>query len=180
MGETSRPVTANARAPFRSGVVRAGSLLERALGWILVALMSVMVVDVTWQVASRYLLRSPSSFTEELAGFLLIWIGLLGAAYGFRTRAHLGIDVLVESLTGGWRKVAEGAAHVLVLLFALSTMVGGGIWLVRLAFQLDQTSAAMRIPMGFVYLVLPLSGVLVAFFSLESIVRPLGAGEPED
>ena len=92
---------------FRSAplplLTRLADQVERALGWLLVVLMSVMVVDVTWQVASRFLLQDPSSFTEELAGLLLIWISLLGAAYGFLTRAHLGIDLLVSQLGGGWR-----------------------------------------------------------------------------
>ena len=144
---------------------------------MLVFLMAIMVVDVTWQVASRFAFRSPSSFTEELAGFLLIWIGLLGAAYGVRTRAHLGIDILVEQLRGGWRRGAEIAAHLLVLLFALTTMVGGGIWLVRLAFQLDQVSAAIGIRMGFVYLALPISGTLVVLFSVESVTRTARGAE---
>jgi len=141
--------------------------------------MAVMVVDVTWQVASRFVFRSPSSFTEELAGFLMIWIGLLGAAYGFRTRAHLGIDIFVEQLGGGWRRGAETCAHLLVLVFALATMVGGGLWLARLAFRLDQTSAAMGVRMGFVYLALPLSGALVALFSLEFILQTV-RGEGRD
>jgi len=156
---------------------RAGDRVERGLGCALVLLMAVMVIDVTWQVVSRFILRSPSSFTEELAGFLLIWIGLLGAAYGFRTRAHLGIDILVERLTGVRRRAAEVAAHTLVLLFAVTTMVGGGLRLVGLAFELDQISAAMGLRMGFVYLVLPVSGALIVLFSLEAIVRGLG-GEP--
>jgi len=160
-------------------LTRLGSRVAWALGHLLVGLMAIMVIDVTWQVASRFVFRAPSSFTEELAGFLLIWIGLLGAAYGFRTRAHLGINLLVEQLKGGWRKGAEVSAHLLVLLFALTTMVGGGISLVRLAFRLDQISAAMGVRMGFVYLALPLSGALVVLFSLEAIVQTVG-GEGRD
>ena len=133
--------------------------------------MAVMVVDVTWQVISRFLLRAPSSFTEELAGFLLIWIGVLGAAYGFRTRAHLGIDLLVAQLRGRARRVTAVAAHVLVATFACSTMVLGGSLLVRLALRLDQTSAAMGVPVGYVYLAVPLAGVLIVVFSIESIVQ---------
>ncbi len=162
----------------RQRLTQVGSFLERGLSRVLVGLMSVMVMDVSWQVASRYLFRSPSSFTEELAGFLLMWIGLLGAAYGFRTRAHLGIENLVEKLGGRWRRWTEVSAHLLVLLFALSTMVGGGSWLVRLAFRLDQVSAAMGVQMGFVYLALPLSGGLVVLFSLESIAAKVRAGGP--
>ena len=160
-------------------LTRVGSQVEWALGHLLVGLMAIMVIDVTWQVASRFVFRAPSSFTEELAGFLLIWIGLLGAAYGFRTRAHLGINLLVEQLKGGWKKGAGVSAHLLVLLFALTTMMGGGISLVRLAFRLDQTSAAMGVRMGFVYLALPLSGALVVLFSLEAIVQTVG-GEGRD
>ena len=159
-------------------LTRFSDQVERALGWLLVGLMSVMVVDVTWQVASRFIFQNPSSFTEELAGFLLIWISLLGAAYGFRTRAHLGIDLLVARLGGGWRMGAEVSSHLLVLLFALTTMVGGGLQLVRLAFRLEQISAAMGIRMGFVYLALPLSGALVILFSVESISKcARGRGE---
>lgn len=148
---------------------RVAKRAEWGLGWFLVLLMGVMVVDVSWQVASRFLLRMPSSFTEELAGFLLIWIGLLGAAYGVRTRAHLGIDLLVSRLGGRWRRAVDLSSHFLVLLFALTTMVGGGIRLVRLAFQLDQISAAMGVRMGWVYLALPLSGLLVILFSAEEM-----------
>lgn len=158
---------------------RPTTALEEILGWTLVVLMSVMVLDVTWQVASRFLLRTPSSFSEELAGFLLIWIGLLGAAYGFRTRAHLGIDLLVNRLGGKWRWVAEAASHLLVMGFALTTMVGGGVKLVQLAFRLNQISAAMGIRMGFVYLALPLSGLLIAIFAGESLwaaLRTKGTG----
>lgn len=164
--------------PSSPDLVRFVDRVERALGWILVVLMSLMVVDVTWQVASRYLLQAPSSFTEELASFLLIWIGLLGAAYGFRTRAHLGIDLLVSRLGGGWRRAAEALSHFLVLLFALTTLVGGGVKLVGLAFRLDQISAAMGVQMGFVYLALPLSGVLVVLFSAEAMLMvAVGIGD---
>ena len=144
-------------------------VLQKTLGHLLVVLMAVMVVDVTWQVASRYLLRNPSSFTEELAGFLLIWIGLLGSAYALRTRAHLGIDLLVDGLTGAARIWTTVLSHSLVLLFALTVMVGGGLRLVQLAFQLRQISAAMGIRMGYVYLAVPLSGLLMALFSAASI-----------
>ena len=94
---------------------------------------------------------------------------------GFRTRAHLGIDLLVARLEGGWRRAADALSHTLVLLFALTTMVGGGIRLVLLAFQLDQISAAMGVRMGFVYLALPLSGLLVILFSAEAIWAVAGS-----
>ncbi len=149
--------------------------VQRVLGGLLGVLRGVMGIDVTWQVASRFLLGAPSSFTEELAGFLLIWIGVLGGAYCLRTGSHLGIDLLVSRLPGRARRAATIAAHVLVAAFALSTMVIGGALLVRLAFQLNQISAAMGVRVGFVYLALPLAGLLMVVFSVESIAKAVTA-----
>lgn len=151
--------------------------VQRALGWLLALLMGVMVLDVTWQVVSRLVLRAPSSFTEELAGFLLIWIGLLGAAYCLRTGSHLGIDLLVARLRGRARRAALIAAHLLVAAFALSTLVIGGVLLVRLALRLHQISAAMGLPVGVVYLALPLAGLLMLVFSIDAIARTVTAPE---
>jgi len=62
--------------------------IDILLRWFLIILAVLMVLTVTWQVFSRYALRAPSSLTEELARFQLIWLGLLGAVYTFRNRMH--------------------------------------------------------------------------------------------
>ena len=145
--------------------------LTRVLSYILIGLMASIVVDVTWQVFTRFVLKNPSSFTEELAGFLLIWIGLLGASYTYYKKAHLGIDCFTASVTGVKKIVAEITVAVVVLLFALSVLVIGGMHLVTITFTLRQISPSMKIPMGYVYLVLPLTGVLFMYYSVVSIVE---------
>lgn len=146
------------------------ALISRILSIILIILMSVIVLDVTWQVVTRFILRNPSSFTEELAGFLLIWIGLLGASYALYTRAHLGIDILTARTTGARKNFVEILIFSVVSLFALSVLVLGGLRLVNLTFTLNQISPAMGIPMGYVYLVLPITGILMIYFSISFIV----------
>jgi TRAP-type C4-dicarboxylate transport system permease small subunit len=89
----------------------------------------------------------------------------------------VGIDLVVSKLEGVPRRAAEVCAHVLVLLFALTTLVFGGSRLVVLAFELDQTSAAMGVRMGVVYLALPLSGLIVSLFSLEAVAARRREGE---
>ena len=143
--------------------------LETYLKWVLAALLVLMVVDVTWQVLTRFILANPSSFTEELARYLLVWIGLLGASYAYRTHAHLGIDILVKKFHGASRTTVSAVAIVFTLSFALLVMVKGGASLMALTFQLQQTSAALNIPMGFVYSVIPLSGILIALFAIEQL-----------
>jgi len=155
------------------------SVLTKILGVILITLMAAMVLDVSWQVFTRFILKDPSSFTEELAGFLLIWIGLLGASYAYYTRAHLGIDILTSKLTGVNRRIVDITIHTLVLLFSLFILVVGGYRLVNLTFTLNQISPALGISMGYIYLVLPLTGILMMYFSIHFILGTLGREEIE-
>jgi len=145
--------------------------ITKTLELVLIILMGLIVVDVTWQIFTRFILKDPSSYTEELAGFLLIWIGLLGASYALYTRAHLGIDILTTQLKGAKRKGAEILIYSIVLLFAFFVLVIGGIRLVDLTLTLSQISPAMGIPMGYIYFVLPLTGVLMIYYSMVFIIE---------
>jgi len=135
------------------------------LGQILVVIMAVMVINVLLQVAARFLNIS-MPFTEELAGYLLIWVGLLGASYATGKNLHLAIDLLPRKSSEATQKRLNIIINVLVFLFALTTMVIGGIRLVYITLSLEQTSPVMEIPKGFVYLVLPISGLLIMLFSV--------------
>ena len=145
--------------------------ITRILSVVLIFLMAAMVLDVTWQVFTRFILRDPSGFTEELAGFLLIWIGLLGASYAYYVKAHLGIDVLTSGLSGAKRKISEILIAGTVFLFALFVLVLGGWRLVDLTFTLRQISPVMGIPMGVVYMVLPVTGILFMYYSIYYMVE---------
>lgn len=139
--------------------------VDRTLEAVLITLMAADVVTVLWQVFTRFILRDPSSFTEELARFLLIWVGLLGAGYAAGQKLHLAVDVVLQSLSPRRRHQAGLLIQTLVFLFALAVMVIGGIRLVSVTLRLHQISAALRVKLGYVYLVLPLSGLLLMFYA---------------
>ena len=147
--------------------------IDSILSKVLIVLMAAMVLDVTWQVITRFILQHPSSFTEELATFLLIWIGLLGASYALRTKAHLGIDILTYKLKGTKRHISSLFISICIFLFSFFVMVLGGIRLVQVTLSLNQISAALRIKMGYVYIVLPLSGILMMYYCLFFIFETL-------
>lgn len=136
--------------------------LSRAL----MLLMAASVLNVLWQVFTRFILQHPSSYTEELARFLLVWIGLLGASYASGKGMHLAIDYFANKLRPGIRKYISMVIQGMVLLFALSVMVVGGVRLVFITLFLDQTSAALQVKLGYVYLVLPLSGIIIMFYAI--------------
>jgi len=145
--------------------------LNRVLELFLVFLMTVLVLDVLWQVFSRYLLSSPSSFTDELAGFLLIWVGLLGAAYVAGRKEHLAIDILIRKSPPARQKLLLYLIHSLIFLFALSVMVTGGMVLMYTRLVLQVRSAALQLPLGYVYIILPISGLIIMYYEVLHIIN---------
>lgn len=147
--------------------------IDFVLKWILVVIMAAMTINVLWQVFSRFLLQSPSSFTEELARYMLIWLGILGAAYVAGQKMHLAIDLLPTKLTGKSKAILDIFINLSIFVFALTVLVIGGIRLVIITLMLNQISAAMQVPLGYIYLVLPLSGLLMMFYSLFFITKQI-------
>jgi len=135
---------------------------------LLVILMSAIVIDVTIQVVSRYLFQSPFSFTDELAGFLLIWVGLLGSAYATGEKQHLAIDLISGGLSAQRKRQLDVLINAIVVLFALGVLGVGGFWLVYTSFLFGQVSAALELPLGYVYLVVPVSGFLIAYYAIDN------------
>lgn len=143
--------------------------LDKFLEYFLAFLMAVMLLSVCWQVVSRYVLSSPSSFTDELARYLLIWIGLLGGAYASGKGFHLAIDLLPSKLEGKANHQLQVFIHVLVAVFVFCTFVVGGLRLVYITYSLGQTSAAMQIPLAYVYIILPVSGLLIISYKIRDV-----------
>ena len=100
--------------------------IDKVLEIALVVLMGTLVLDVVWQVASRYIFSNPSSFTDELATFLLIWVGLAGAAYVKGKHEHLAIDILHTKMGPCTLNHTMIFINVLVIIFCLAIMVVGG------------------------------------------------------
>ena len=145
--------------------------IDRILANLLVGIMGIMVLNVLWQVCSRFILGSPSSFTDELARYLMIWIGILGAAYVAGQQLHVAIDVFPKRLSGSAQKKLKQLVAILIILFCLSAMVIGGSRLVYITHVLDQKSPALQVPLSVVYLVIPLSGLLIIYYKVSDLLN---------
>jgi TRAP-type C4-dicarboxylate transport system permease small subunit len=141
------------------------------LEWFLVLLMVFLLGDVLLQVASRYLLANTISFTDELAGFLLIWVGMAGAAYVSGQGQHLAITYVKDKMKQSSQKWLDVVIHLSILLFAVGVLIIGGIWLVYTRFFLGQVSASMEISLGYIYMIVPVSGLIIAFYSVDNILK---------
>lgn len=151
--------------------------LDKVLEFICCALLALMTILVTWQVISRYLLNSPSTITEELVLFSFVWMGLLGGAYLFGRNEHMAMTFLFDKLNENNQTKVKLLFEVIIMAFALFILVFGGWNMSRLS--MGQLSSSLQVPMGYVYLALPLSGITTVIYNvlnISDIVKELSKG----
>lgn len=145
--------------------------VDKILSNFLIIIMGAMVINVLWQVFTRFVMGAPSSFTDELARYLMIWLGVLGAAYVSGKNMHVAIDILPQRASIATQKKLTHIVAFIIMIFAFFALVIGGFRLVYITFVLDQQSAALQIPMALVYLCLPISGLLIIYYKISDLLN---------
>lgn len=138
--------------------------VDLTLRWIVITIFATLVACVIWQVASRFLLGSPSIVTDEIARFLFMWLALIGGAYTFGLRRHLAIDLLTMNLAGRAKLASEAAILLVVVGFAVIVMVWGGMSLVSRTLASGQVTPALRLSMGWIYGAIPFAGTIITYY----------------
>jgi len=151
------------------------NVLDRILESICAVLFAVLVVDVSWQVFTRQVLDSPSGWSEELAKYLFIWMGLFGSALVFGERGHIAVDFAVRWLPEKVQIAVTVVVQLAILAFTSLVLVWGGFRVSSLAW--DQILPGLPLNVGPLYLALPISGILVAFYTLYHLIRILTRAE---
>lgn len=149
--------------------MRIRNKIDQYLGYFLAIIMAIMVINVIWQVFTRFVMGSPSSFTDELARYLMIWVGVLGAAYIAGKRMHVAIDLMSGRLQEKNQRRLKILVNCIVILFCLAALVVGGLRLVYITYVLDQHSPALQIPLALVYAIIPISGILIIYYKVSDI-----------
>ena len=140
------------------------------LGWLLVGTVAVLLVPVTMQVISRYTQLIPSYiWTEELSRFVFIWMVMLGAMIGVREGTHFDVDVW-PTLQPRANAMLRIVSHLLVLVFALVYM-WWGIEFVQ--FGWNQSSELAELPMTYIFIAWPLSGLTWMVFLGEHFIADI-------
>lgn len=127
-----------------------------------------MVVLTCWQVFTRYVLQSPSSWSEELVSYLFAWASLLGASLITGERGHMDIPILVNSLKPGAQKALGVFGEVIAFAFSLIILVYGGVQITQLA--MGQMTSSLGVQVGVFYVVMPLCGILNMIYTVLNIV----------
>lgn len=144
------------------------SVTDRILGSATVFLFACMTAVGTYQILVRYLFNRPSTVSEELLTYLFTWMALLAAAYVFGRREHMRMGFLADQLSSQTQAVLDIVIEGLIFLFAAVVLVYGGIQITSLT--MSQKTASLGIPMGYVYCVVPLCGILIMGYSVLNII----------
>lgn len=150
----------------------------RVLEWAVIVLIVALVLDVLWQVATRFVVGDPSKWTVELARYLMIWLAMLGTAVGFARREHLGLDYFKQQLHSDAQRPIEILGQLVIIAFAIWILLGGGTRLAAEVLAGGQTSAALGVPMGAVYLASPIAGACILLISVIELLQLLSGAKP--
>ena len=150
--------------------------LDTVLAGICVLLFAVLVLTVSWQVFTRQVLDDPSTWSEALAKYLFVWLGLFGAALVFSERGHIAVDLVVRTLPDGSRRMVALLVQLMIVVFAVAVLVWGGSRLTVLAWS--QNLPGLGIPLGPMYLVMPITGLIITFYAVHHTVSVLRREEP--
>lgn len=138
--------------------------LDVAMSTIMATVMLVLIIFGTWQIFTRWILNNPSTFTEELLRYLLIWAGMIGAAYCFFHDKHVKLTLLTSRLHGVPLMVVSVIDEIIVIVFVVYVYIYGGMQM--MSANMTQLTAVLRLPMSLIYGCLPVSGVFVILSKL--------------
>ena len=149
---------------------RTSTIINRTTEIALLVIISVMAGVVFIEVLFRYALMLPLFWTEEFARYCLVWSSLLGASVALKRGQHIAVTFFVDRIPGGMGPQAAFLVSVFIALF-LTVILWGGVHLVILTRH--QLSPAMRIPMSWPYLAIPISSLIMLFHELTFIHKRL-------
>lgn len=141
---------------------KAVDLIDTAFEYLGITLLVAMVLIVTWQVLARQGLGSAPQWSEEVSLILMVWVGFIGIAIGFRERVHIALEFLVSRFPQPVQKVIEKLTGLLILGFGLFLVVQGWTFTSQ---TLSSTLPSTGLPRGTLYAVMPLTGIMVCLYS---------------
>ncbi|MDU5085992.1 MAG: TRAP transporter small permease [Anaerococcus vaginalis] len=149
-------------------------LIQKLINIFLSAAIFAMTLIIFLQVISRYIFNSPLVWSEELSRYLFVWISFLAIADAVRTKSHIALSILTDRMSEDRKQIVSRLNYSLTCIIGIIITYGG---IVLMNLGVHQSSATLGVPMFLVYLVIPVSGVLISIFSVEKIFTKEGMAD---
>lgn len=151
--------------------------LTRALNVLAGVSFIAMVVLTCWQVFTRYILKNPSPWSEELVSYLFAWASLLGASLVTGERGHMNIPIVLEKFSPAVQKLLNIFGELVAFAFSAIILVYGGVTITQLA--MGQMTSSLGVQVGVFYVVMPLCGILNMIYTVLNIADICKGGTPD-
>jgi TRAP-type C4-dicarboxylate transport system permease small subunit len=136
--------------------------------FVLVSIMVALCVDIFIGVYTRYVMGEATYWHEEVARYLFIWMVFLGAAVAVRRRMHYVVHLIVDRFGGGGKYLTSTFCWLLVMGFSVFLFIQG---LKVMEGVSVQVSPALELNLSWVFLAVPVNGVLSSIYAGEHLWR---------
>ena len=147
------------------------SIIDKILKAFTIFLVAAICLVVIWQVFTRFVLNDPSPWSEEISRYLLIWITFLGGSLGLNNGSHMGLVMITDKIRSEKLRAIVHAAAFLVCAYIGYIFIRYG-WIYTQS-GMRRTMMCCKIPVGYVYTIMPFSGAVIIINSLEMIINDL-------
>jgi TRAP-type C4-dicarboxylate transport system permease small subunit len=144
--------------------------LVRVVAVIVTLMLIIMMAALMWQVFTRFVIKTPSIWTEEIARYSFMYMTLLGAALGVKNSEHFGLTLLSEKFKGKLKIVyMRFIVNGIIMICSIVMLVYGMQF--TISYGLIRVSPTFLIPMAWVFVAIPISAALMFIFSLYNIIH---------
>jgi TRAP-type C4-dicarboxylate transport system permease small subunit len=143
--------------------------LAKVLEKLMIVLVAAMMLSLFWQVFTRFVIKVPAVWTEEIARYTFIFMVMIGAALGVKNSAHFGMTMLSDKLHGRARDLYQRLLVNGFILICAIFLVYYGLEF-TLMYGLNRVSPTFLTPMAWVFGIVPFSGTLMIVFALQNII----------
>lgn len=141
---------------------------NEVVGVILIALSTPLLAVVLYAVFMRYVLNMAPAWSEEIARYLMVWVGLLASSIALKRGRHIGLSTLVDRIFSSYKRYVYLVADALILFFFLVVFIQG---VSMTKFVAPQRSPSALIPMWIPYMSVPAGSLLMIIQTVSLILE---------
>lgn len=147
-------------------------LFDQTQEYIVIVLIAICIIVGTLQVLFRFLLHAPLAWSEEFIRYAFVWITFLGASLAVRENAHASITLIVKVMPKVVQVTLNILSNLLCIAFSI-IIIKEGIDVITMQLQTNQLSAALEIPVAYIFLSIPVGAAAMTVYYFKNIVNVL-------
>ena len=151
--------------------------LDKLLYWVCAGLMFMMAALIFAQVVARYAFHNSITWSEELGRFIFVYMSFIGMAVAIRQRKHVALDLLLRKVNPRFRQIISVINNLLLIVLAIAIFWSG---YKMVGMTMRQITPAMKLSMGHVYIVIPVSGLLMLYYVGLQMIKDMKSGGKEE